>query len=1368
MRIDTANFSAKNTSASKKPRYVVRIYFDNANTDYVEFTSHPNTETSGGTVISDVVRAISGTSQKINPDRGNSTIGGFSFSLVDKDSAITEYFRDKSNSGDGLRHKRVQCYVGYQDLLWEKYSLILTYIIDKQPTYNNGVYKITCSDIQRIVRKDIFLPEKTTLSQTVSSTQDFIPVTLSDLTKYPTILHDSSYSDRPSENVNYIIVDDEIICFSGIFTHTDAGPSFQVVERGALNTLAAVHESDTEKSAGNRKKVTEHIFIAGPAPKVAYQLLTGHVSENLLPYSEDFINPAWVLAGPTLNGNAAVAPDGTTTAERLNMNAGLGNHDIYDGSTTALNSIVTGSAFISNDGSRYAALTLQNGTVYAGIVVDLETGRVVSTDSSSGALVIRYAAIKHNTYWRIYITGNLVTETYVNLFIGGADGPSPTYTNSRPYYTAVAGEDLFIWGAQLSETNYFIPYVKTAGSAQAKESLPDNWHLGVSLDLVRLEDYTDLGDSMWNQFTDEGRHVRFEGHKKTDGKKFIETQIMLWLAAFMPVYSNGQIGIKLLSPILSDSSYIEELTARNVVSYGDLKHDYESVINKIVIDWNYVFGSKEYTKTSALLDSDSISKHNDAPIKSLKLRGVHTASHTDENLLSYFNSMRDRYSGPPELLSLKVLPSLNTLEVGDVVNVDLDQIRDFNVDSGTSLNRAFEIQQVSTNWMTGYVNLKLFGSSQKAGELTRSALSSVLDDSFYTSDGTELSTVLTIVGSSVTVSGSLTGGDTMAEGIYYYDGNLTIDSGVVITIDKNTQLRIKGHLTINGDIDGKGQGYSGGAGATLWSNGTTTFTGDHLTHNAGIGVAGYIGTTRPCGDLPPSNRLFYGFYDNDPTVTAGDAVNYFDVVNNSASLTGLPANLMGSSGSGGGVTSFGSNRTRTIEVVGTDGGNSGAGLLIISRGSSFGIGGSIDLSGDDAIENNGSAINASGSTAIGSPGAGGAAGGLLILIDGNSTSPSIGANFIANHGNSPYRGDRSNTSSYQDPYSYSPLIGFAGGSRLKSSYRLQYLPESETIEEEQKDKFVIGEAFLQSWTARRSAAQVNFLDVSYGNGLIVAVGSNIGGTAGIIQSSSDNGNSWTARTVPGTVSAVNGTAYGSGLFVAVGQKDGVDGYIATSTDGITWVERTNPQNLNLSTVAFNNGLFVAAGESSAGGPITYIATSTDGITWVDRSPAVFYGNCSKVIWGNNEWIIISSVVLTSPDGITWTQIGSTSVSLYSDLVWDGKNYVATYQAGVYGDGIYVSPDGDIWTGKPTPHDTPLRAIEYAQGVYVATGDEFASQTVILTSKDATDWTNINVPANVPSTRMTAITFINNKFVIVGQNVDATYGGAVLTSVRVDY
>lgn len=98
--------------------------------------------------------------------------------------------------------------------------------------------------------------------------------------------------------------------------------------------------------------------------------------------------------------------------------------------------------------------------------------------------------------------------------------------------------------------------------------------------------------------------------------------------------------------------------------------------------------------------------------------------------------------------------------------------------------------------------------------------------------------------------------------------------------------------------------------------------------------------------------------------------------------------------------------------------------------------------------------------------------------------------------------------------------------------------------------------------------------------------------------------SWEWKLVEPTpaVHSLTGVAYGTNQFVAVGRH----GTILTSTNGQQWVPRTSGVTHDLFRVVFGNGMFVAVGQQ-------------------------------QIAW-HSEWIPqVESIILTSPDGTTWTQ-----------------------------------------------------------------------------------------------------------------------------------
>jgi hypothetical protein len=136
---------------------------------------------------------------------------------------------------------------------------------------------------------------------------------------------------------------------------------------------------------------------------------------------------------------------------------------------------------------------------------------------------------------------------------------------------------------------------------------------------------------------------------------------------------------------------------------------------------------------------------------------------------------------------------------------------------------------------------------------------------------------------------------------------------------------------------------------------------------------------------------------------------------------------------------------------------------------------------------------------------------------------------------------------------------------------------------------------------------------------------------------------------------INAYEWSGNLFVGVG--GGSSNVIVTSTDAISWTDRTS---LNLSV--FNNNwtsltwsselnLYCAVSSTGTG---NRIMTSSDGITWTRRiSPAD--NNWEKVIWVSELSLFVAVAssgnnnrIMTSPDGITWT----TRNTNYNDFGWN--------------------------------------------------------------------------------------------------------------------
>jgi hypothetical protein len=150
---------------------------------------------------------------------------------------------------------------------------------------------------------------------------------------------------------------------------------------------------------------------------------------------------------------------------------------------------------------------------------------------------------------------------------------------------------------------------------------------------------------------------------------------------------------------------------------------------------------------------------------------------------------------------------------------------------------------------------------------------------------------------------------------------------------------------------------------------------------------------------------------------------------------------------------------------------------------------------------------------------------------------------------------------------------------------------------------------------------------------------------------SNTGGSWVSGTFSFTGVGGIKTAYGNGVYVAVGtQFTGPSAYrrrVDTSPDGTTWTSRYAPATTPeyFYAVTFTNlgsGFFIAGGAGSA--QIMY--SNTTGTTWTNATiSGVFTGSVLEIIDGgasaSPRFVAVTSVintVLTSDDGINWVVV----------------------------------------------------------------------------------------------------------------------------------
>jgi hypothetical protein len=187
----------------------------------------------------------------------------------------------------------------------------------------------------------------------------------------------------------------------------------------------------------------------GPTGRVEY------APHNLLTYSEQFDNAAWITARASVVANAVAAPNGTVTADKLvEDTTASNNHRIrQDISTSAIPYTFT--VFCKAAERGYVAL--YNLTTLSGQVFDLITGTVgvVVGTAPTSALITSVG----NGWYRcsITVTATAATNSW-SLYIL----PSNTSTLT---YTGDGTSGIYLWGAQLAVGPYALDYTPTTSAA---------------------------------------------------------------------------------------------------------------------------------------------------------------------------------------------------------------------------------------------------------------------------------------------------------------------------------------------------------------------------------------------------------------------------------------------------------------------------------------------------------------------------------------------------------------------------------------------------------------------------------------------------------------------------------------------------------------------------------------------------------------------------------------------------------------------------------------------------------------------------------------------------------------------------------------
>jgi hypothetical protein len=195
-------------------------------------------------------------------------------------------------------------------------------------------------------------------------------------------------------------------------------------------------------------------FDHNPATGESLGLLVEEARTNSLLYSQQFDNAAWGKNSSTITSSAAVAPDGTSTAQKLVEDASNATHSITVGVPSDTYKTVT--LFAKAAERNWIGIGLfdtARGWVYS--FFNLSTG-AIGTNPDGNAVITALS----NGWYRIQIGRQANAGSTLRILLQTANGTN-TYNGDSNNYTGNGSSGVFIWGAQVEAGAFPTSYIPT-------------------------------------------------------------------------------------------------------------------------------------------------------------------------------------------------------------------------------------------------------------------------------------------------------------------------------------------------------------------------------------------------------------------------------------------------------------------------------------------------------------------------------------------------------------------------------------------------------------------------------------------------------------------------------------------------------------------------------------------------------------------------------------------------------------------------------------------------------------------------------------------------------------------------------------------
>jgi len=180
-------------------------------------------------------------SQTVEPEQGRGSASTMSFTLLDKNGDVTNFFTPGQVVDEPVGNKLVKIWMGYANTNYPEdyFTVFRGYVSSLKSMATKTIVQLTDSNIKR--RSQVFFNPTTTLTSAIDDTTTTIPA--ASTTDFPLQIMgpDGLYDPAIS---TYIQIDDEIMSYGP----TDVAPLAFTVTRGALGTTPVAHDVDSQIS----------------------------------------------------------------------------------------------------------------------------------------------------------------------------------------------------------------------------------------------------------------------------------------------------------------------------------------------------------------------------------------------------------------------------------------------------------------------------------------------------------------------------------------------------------------------------------------------------------------------------------------------------------------------------------------------------------------------------------------------------------------------------------------------------------------------------------------------------------------------------------------------------------------------------------------------------------------------------------------------------------------------------------------------------------------------------------------------------------------------------------------------------------------